>query len=383
MISYTPSFIPNKFLIIGCGGTGSRLVPLVAQFIKACNWILDPEITLVDDDIVEPKNLTRQNFVSSDVGKNKAEVLANRYGRAYGVSIKAVRSRVDKDFNIEEITGYGNNSIIIMCVDSPDSRRDILERLIGGMRPTSSSLLIDSGNENDYGQVVISHFRKHTTEEVSYRGMPSTLVGNMGIPFIPMDINYFKDMVALPGGSCADLDQTMAINVAVATSIFSVIQNVCYAKPISFHRIDITLAHGSTPHYMNLNWLRRVKGERTNGYNYRAETNTFMHLSSSDLEELIRGYYFDEFLPMEKLRLAALVAQDLVVQENVEVKPSKATRGKKGKDNVVTMDNIIVEDLAYVMAERENNNPSMAQSLYYRPLTISDPITATMVNSIA
>ena len=37
---------------------------------------------------VEEKNLLRQNFITSDQGKYKAEVLAKRYSAAFGVDIK-------------------------------------------------------------------------------------------------------------------------------------------------------------------------------------------------------------------------------------------------------------------------------------------------------
>jgi hypothetical protein len=44
--------MPQTFVVVGCGGTGSRLVPLLAQFIKTCPWLVDPVIFLVDDDKV-------------------------------------------------------------------------------------------------------------------------------------------------------------------------------------------------------------------------------------------------------------------------------------------------------------------------------------------
>ena len=35
MFKFTPRQIPSNIVVIGCGGTGSRVVPLLAQFIRS------------------------------------------------------------------------------------------------------------------------------------------------------------------------------------------------------------------------------------------------------------------------------------------------------------------------------------------------------------
>lgn len=59
--------------IIGCGGVGSWLTPSVALLIGA------ERLRLIDGDKLEEKNLNRQLFSTSDLGKFKAESLAIRY----------------------------------------------------------------------------------------------------------------------------------------------------------------------------------------------------------------------------------------------------------------------------------------------------------------
>lgn len=59
--------------IIGCGGVGSWLAPSI-------NLLLFKEkITLIDGDDLEEKNLNRQLFSESDIGRNKADALAEKY----------------------------------------------------------------------------------------------------------------------------------------------------------------------------------------------------------------------------------------------------------------------------------------------------------------
>ena len=65
--------------LVGCGGTGSFLARDLARLAVHCRETGGPQISLnfLDDDRVEPKNIGRQLFAAADVGKNKAEVLAD------------------------------------------------------------------------------------------------------------------------------------------------------------------------------------------------------------------------------------------------------------------------------------------------------------------
>ncbi len=59
--------------LIGCGGVGSAILP------SLCLLKSPAEITLIDGDTLETKNLNRQLFQATDVGRNKAQALAARY----------------------------------------------------------------------------------------------------------------------------------------------------------------------------------------------------------------------------------------------------------------------------------------------------------------
>lgn len=300
MYYYTATFIPNKIVIFGCGGTGSRLVPLVAQFLKTCSWVISPEIILIDPDIVEEKNLFRQNFIKPDIGKYKAEVLANRYSRAFNITIKPICEKLkisDKaQYDLINSTASHNpdtqnvrltnhtgvkqqcfsNTLFILCVDSPEARREILNTIFGKLEierehkastGSSTHLLIDTGNETDYGQVYISSLRPVYTlpyiegsdyntpfDLNDYRGdsklIPLMLNCEVKLPYLPFDVSYFSGLTELTKASCADLDQTMAINSLVANAAFSLVQQILYAKPIRYQILNIDLQHGSIPQYI-------------------------------------------------------------------------------------------------------------------------------------
>lgn len=276
LFNWIPGFVPNKIVVFGCGGTGSRVVPLLAQFIKSCAWVVDPEIILVDFDKVEEKNLGRQNFIVPDVGRNKAVVLANRYSRAFNITITAIEAKLGRNSNIPQEREASNtfddmvsanerrNFLFILCVDSPEARREIMTELLHVTGTSFNNLVIDAGNENDFGQVVITSLlgiEYYTRDLLTISELKEDTPVTMNLKAIPLNISYYNNMVAVTKASCAELDQTMAINTLMAANIFSMVQNVYYAKPISFFRVNISLQYGAIPEYINLNYIKKCINE--------------------------------------------------------------------------------------------------------------------------
>lgn len=97
-------YMKNKIMIIGCGGIGSFLIPLLDRVDMY-------DITVFDPDIVETKNLTYQNFQFDDVGENKAEALALNYN---------FKPQPYKVLTPEQISGY---DLVICCADNLDVRK--------------------------------------------------------------------------------------------------------------------------------------------------------------------------------------------------------------------------------------------------------------------
>jgi molybdopterin/thiamine biosynthesis adenylyltransferase len=63
---------PKKLAVIGSGGTGSFLLPLLTRMTK-------DEITVFDGDVFTEENLLRQLFPPTAVGRNKALAMADLY----------------------------------------------------------------------------------------------------------------------------------------------------------------------------------------------------------------------------------------------------------------------------------------------------------------
>jgi tRNA A37 threonylcarbamoyladenosine dehydratase len=67
-----------NLILVGCGGTGSWLAPSVVRAAKVLTEKISVKVnvTFIDPDLVEEKNVYRQNFCLAEIGANKAETLA-------------------------------------------------------------------------------------------------------------------------------------------------------------------------------------------------------------------------------------------------------------------------------------------------------------------
>jgi PRTRC genetic system ThiF family protein len=116
-----------EVLVVGCGGNGSFFVPMLSRLV----WVLNQQgmgikTMLIDPDVVESKNIPRQNFIEADFGLNKAEVLATRYSIAYGLKIGAI----PQSFKVEMIKREWRKLIIIIgAVDNVVARQAIASSL--------------------------------------------------------------------------------------------------------------------------------------------------------------------------------------------------------------------------------------------------------------
>ena len=97
----------RKVLIIGAGGIGSFLIPLLDK-VKMY------DITVADPDKVETKNLTYQNFNEDDVNYYKVEALANA-----GIKMKFSKFPI---LTAKQMQGY---DLVVCCVDNLSVRRTL------------------------------------------------------------------------------------------------------------------------------------------------------------------------------------------------------------------------------------------------------------------
>ncbi len=98
----------RKVLVIGAGGIGSFLIPLLDKVGMY-------DITVADPDKVETKNLPYQNFQAKDVGQNKALVMEYNYETTNKASKFPILTE-------KQMQGY---DLVICCVDNLSVRRTL------------------------------------------------------------------------------------------------------------------------------------------------------------------------------------------------------------------------------------------------------------------
>lgn len=156
-----------NFFVVGAGGTGGYLIPNLTRQVSLRNENksgLKHTITVIDGDMVERKNLTRQNFVESDIGKNKAAVMAARYGRAFTQEVSYVEEFLSTPESLTEMVRSNLNKkvrnlsqqiVIIDCTDNNKTRL-LIKEAADALSRKNNVVFLSSGNEEKAGQVVCS-----------------------------------------------------------------------------------------------------------------------------------------------------------------------------------------------------------------------------------
>lgn len=157
-----------RIYLVGCGGTGSFLAPLLCRI---ANFLVEMRkrvnITFVDFDSVETKNLWRQNFCSGELGFNKAQALAMRYKTIFPqLNITAIEQTVE-----QLILNGVIPTIVIGCVDNTNARQQIEELLIDHVslichgQTYAPCWWLDCGNAYTHGQVAIGNWYSMEIED--------------------------------------------------------------------------------------------------------------------------------------------------------------------------------------------------------------------------
>ncbi|QSQ19700.1 ThiF family adenylyltransferase [Pyxidicoccus parkwayensis] len=100
-----------RIIFCGVGAIGSSAVVLCRN--------LEAQLTFIDFDRVESKNLLAQAYVKPSVGKNKAEALKLQLLNLHGVKAESFGVRLTRD-NVEALCGGGD--LLVDCFDNQDSR---------------------------------------------------------------------------------------------------------------------------------------------------------------------------------------------------------------------------------------------------------------------
>lgn len=162
-----PKSITKHYIVVGAGGTGGYVIPQLTRMVSIANSEtlkqVPDTITIIDKDIVEAKNLKRQNFISDDLGKNKAEVMQYRYGMGFNFDIKSIPAYIESPEMLSELMiNLSTPDSLVVLVDCTDNNktRILMHHAIELYNAAKASTLgvyfVSSGNEEMHGQVSFS-----------------------------------------------------------------------------------------------------------------------------------------------------------------------------------------------------------------------------------
>lgn len=225
-------------VVVGAGGIGARYVPLLVKMLRRGD-----QITIVDPDRVEERNLLRQHFCAADVGRYKAEVLASRYSTET-LPIRAVAAPI-----AEQLWGSGAIyteapiTLFVGAVDSKAARQAILNIVKAGY----GQLYIDGGNERTTGQVVWGSFHRMRTWRVGLSPNQDHYCGVFLDPYETMSSLFQGEESTTPGCGVRFDPQTPMINNMVAAVMANLTAHFLFAWPLAAAGWRVSVANGITP----------------------------------------------------------------------------------------------------------------------------------------
>jgi tRNA A37 threonylcarbamoyladenosine dehydratase len=121
-------FNKAKIFIIGAGGTGSFAALNLARLaFELRRKGLAVEITIIDPDRVESANIPRSNFCTAEIGRFKAQTIAERITLAWGLEIGYANEKLSYEKHIKpNSNGFKELTILVGCVDNHLARRKFI-----------------------------------------------------------------------------------------------------------------------------------------------------------------------------------------------------------------------------------------------------------------
>lgn len=140
-----------NIIIVGCGGTGGNFIKELGRFLYKNSIRSRCSILLVDGDLVEERNVSRQPFLPQDVGRKKAAVMAEILQEAFDVFCRYYPEYLDTIYDLEKFKQEDSVPVLVGCVDNHACRKVLHEYF----HRSESCFYLDAANEYSIGEVVV------------------------------------------------------------------------------------------------------------------------------------------------------------------------------------------------------------------------------------
>lgn len=228
---------PVKIVMLGAGGTGGHIAPHLYRLLFSLER--DVRFIIADGDLVEEKNLIRQNFIHADLGENKAKVLAERYSSVFGMQTEYIPEFIeDEDRLLELITPrqwqirnriihsrdfvdgnalkpvYLTEQVILIGAVDNNRSRALCHQVFGKVH--TGLIYIDSGNGEHTGQVVCGVRRGGRTYYKPVGSLYPDVLEQTDK--FPTELSCAEASVSAP--------QSIVANIMAATAVVNFVYNI-------------------------------------------------------------------------------------------------------------------------------------------------------------
>jgi PRTRC genetic system ThiF family protein len=248
-----PAYEQINLVLVGCGGTGSFMARGVATVARLLidKFRKSVAVYFFDPDTVEEKNCYRQNFSPAEIGRNKAETLAFRFGCAWGLEIAAVPA----PFSAQGILYGGLKdwlTVLVGCVDNAAARKEIRKACPPSNSSSARTWWLDCGNHQSSGQVLLGcGVEKPKKDPFELPGfcswLPLPTERHPELLEVEPDDSNTVDTSRM---SCADLamldSQGLAINQRVAAEATDYLVRMLLTRDLQKTATYLNLAAGSS-----------------------------------------------------------------------------------------------------------------------------------------
>lgn len=152
-----------NILVVGAGGTGGNYLKELARYVYSLPRETKESIniSIMDGDMVEERNIARQPFAEMDVGVNKALAMTCAIQEVFGLKrVKAFpfylenEKQIEASWMAEDCRAGSTVYLLVGCVDNHHARK-IMHNYFQNSK-VKNLIYLDSANEFSVGECVIA-----------------------------------------------------------------------------------------------------------------------------------------------------------------------------------------------------------------------------------
>ena len=212
-------------MLVGVGGTGSALAPALARLAYQLRGKgVTVKMLFVDPDVVEFRNVLRQNFTEHEVGCFKSDALSFRLNAALGLDITAIPAPLSAAHFDTWTAGRDRRAganLLISAVDNHIARAEMASVVQSG---NGRWYCLDMGNERHSGQVLLGNVTNSGDIQFDRLGLCTGLPS----PYIQEPMLLEPPPANVSPLSCAELTQRQEQSPVVNQMVAAIAADYAY-----------------------------------------------------------------------------------------------------------------------------------------------------------